>query len=296
MPGPYVIGVDCGTQSAKVVAYDVAGRAVAEGRRELQPMSRPRHGVAVHPDDDVWDVVAAACRAATAALPPDAEIAAAGPLRDPLLQGVPARGRLPRGAADQLDGRPRLPAVPPRRTRLSRTRRPAPGYLAHRLTGALRDTAANNILLQWPIDTDTWQWSDDAVALRHDSRVTREMLAELQLPGDVIGPLTAEASAATGLPAGTPVVQTANDKAVEALGAGTLGRADGARLARHLHRRDGARPREPQAPDPLLDELRLRPAPLPLREPRHPARDVDADVVPRPARRRGGRGGAAARA
>src|SRR6478735_2424679 len=76
--GPYVIGVDCGTQSAKVVAYDAAGRAVAEGRRELQPMSRPRHGVAFHPDDDVWESIAAACRAATAALPPHAEIAAAG--------------------------------------------------------------------------------------------------------------------------------------------------------------------------------------------------------------------------
>ena len=28
------------------------------------------------------------------------------------------------------------------------------GYLGHRLTGALRDSAANNILLQWPIDVD----------------------------------------------------------------------------------------------------------------------------------------------
>ena len=25
MPRPYVIGIDCGTQSAKVVVYDVAG-------------------------------------------------------------------------------------------------------------------------------------------------------------------------------------------------------------------------------------------------------------------------------
>src|SRR5262249_44502175 len=96
------------------------------------------------------------------------------------------------------------------------------GYLAHRLTDELRDTAANNILLQWPIDTDTWQWSDDD-ALYERFAVTREMLAELQLPGAGIGRATAEAAEAPGPPAGLPVVQTANDKAVEALGAGTLG-------------------------------------------------------------------------
>jgi sugar (pentulose or hexulose) kinase len=96
------------------------------------------------------------------------------------------------------------------------------GYLAHRLTGQPKDTAANNILLQWPIDTDSWRWSDDA-ALYEQLGVTREMLFELQLPGDVIGPLTAAASAATGIPVGLPVVTTANDKAVEALAAGSLG-------------------------------------------------------------------------
>ena len=96
------------------------------------------------------------------------------------------------------------------------------GYLAHRLTGRFSDTAANNILLQWPIDTDTWQWSEDDALLR-EFDVTREMLLELQLPGEVIGPLTAEAAVATGLPAGIPVVTTANDKAVETLGTGPLG-------------------------------------------------------------------------
>ena len=99
-------------------------------------------------------------------------------------------------------------------------------HLAHRFTGALRDTAANNILLQWPIDTDTWQWSDDP-ALFERFKVTREMLVELQMPGDVAGYVTAEAAAATGIPAGLPVVATANDKAVEALGAGSLGERTG---------------------------------------------------------------------
>jgi sugar (pentulose or hexulose) kinase len=93
--------------------------------------------------------------------------------------------------------------------------------MTHRFTGQFRDTAANNIEIQWPIDSDTWQWSDDPAVLEH-WKIPREMLVELQLPGDVAGFVTAEAAAATGLPAGVPVVQTANDKAVEALGAGSL--------------------------------------------------------------------------
>ena len=96
------------------------------------------------------------------------------------------------------------------------------GYLTHRFTGERRDSAANNILLQWPIDTDTWQWSDDP-ALFDEFNVTREMLFELQLPGDVAGYVTPEAAAATGIPEGLPVITTANDKAVEALGSGSLG-------------------------------------------------------------------------
>ena len=48
------------------------------------------------------------------------------------------------------------------------------------------------------------------------------MLFDLVLPGAVLGPLTPSAAAATGLPAGTSIVATANDKAVEMLGAGTL--------------------------------------------------------------------------
>ncbi len=41
-------------------------------------------------------------------------------------------------------------------------------------------------------------------------------------PGAVLGAVTADAAVATGLPVGLPVVATANDKAVEALGCGLL--------------------------------------------------------------------------
>jgi len=222
MSGPYLIGVDGGTQSSKVVVVDAAGTVLSEGRQPLRPPSRPRHGVVLHPDDDLWDSIAAASRQALAGFGGDpgqivgvglctircckAFLRADGSLAQPVLSWMDDRAYQPYRPAD--------PAVAWATT--------SSGYLTHRFTGELRDSAANNILLQWPIDTDTWQWSDDPV-LYQQFNVRRESLVELQLPGEIAGYVTAEAAAATGIPAGLPVVTTANDKAVEALGAGSLG-------------------------------------------------------------------------
>jgi sugar (pentulose or hexulose) kinase len=222
MTGPYLIGIDCGTQSAKVVVFDASGKAVARGQQLLQPMSHPRHGVAFHPGDDLWDSIVAASRQAMAEFTGDpADIVGVGlcPIRC-CKAFLTADGALVEPVISWMDDRAYQPYVPTdSEFRYATT---TTGYLARRLTGQLKDTAANNILLQWPIDTDSWQWSDDP-ALYEQFGVTRAMLFELQQPGDVIGPLTEQAAAATGIPAGTPVVATANDKAVEMLGSGTLG-------------------------------------------------------------------------
>jgi sugar (pentulose or hexulose) kinase len=220
--GPFLIGVDCGTQSAKVVVYDAAGNAVARGQQALQPMSRPRPGVATHPGDDLWVSIAAASRQALAAFDGDtSEIVGVGlcPIRC-CKAFLRADGSLIEPVISWMDDRAYQPYVPNDRTLAYATT--ASGYLAHRFTGEFKDTAANNILMQWPIDTDTWQWSDD-VALYERFGMKRDMLFELQMPGDVIGGVTPEAAEATGIPAGVPVVETANDKAVEMLGAGSLG-------------------------------------------------------------------------
>ena len=222
MDGPYLVGVDCGTQSAKVVVYDAAGIAVARGQHTLQPMSRPRHGVAIHPDDDLWrSIASASSRALDAFTGNPEEIVGVGlcPIRC-CKAFLKADGSLAEPVISWMDDRAYQPYVPDNAdVRFATT---ASGYLAHRFTGEFKDTAANNILLQWPIDTDTWQWSDDP-ALYEQLGVTRAMLFELQMPGDVIGTVTPEAAAATGIPAGVPVVATANDKAVEMLGSGSLG-------------------------------------------------------------------------
>ncbi|HEY5663426.1 MAG TPA: FGGY-family carbohydrate kinase [Ilumatobacter sp.] len=222
MAGPYLIGVDCGTQSAKVVVYDAGGNPVATGRHPLRPMSRPRHGVAVHPDDDLWTAICAASRTAMAGFAGDpAEIAGVGLCTIRCCKTfLAADGSLIEPVISWMDDRAYqayLPDDPALRYATTSS-----GYLGHRFTGRLCDTAANNIALQWPIDTDTWRWSDDPASFERYG-VTPDLMVDLVMPGDVIGPVTAAAAAATGIPAGVPVVATANDKAVEMLGTGPLG-------------------------------------------------------------------------
>jgi sugar (pentulose or hexulose) kinase len=95
------------------------------------------------------------------------------------------------------------------------------GYVTYRMTGHLRDTAGNYQGV-WPIDQKTWRWSADPQSCA-DTGMRPEQLFSLVDPGELLGHVTPEAAALTGLPAGLPVFATSNDKAVEALGCGLSG-------------------------------------------------------------------------
>ena len=221
MQGRYIIGVDNGSQSTKVVVYDLQGNAVSEGRQVLRPANRPRPGVVEHPDDDLWDSIIAASQQALARFAGDPrEIIGVGLCTIRCCKAfLKADGSLAEPVMSWMDTRAYQPYVPddPAVARATTSS----GYITHRFTGEFRDTAANSILLQWPIDTDTWQWSLDP-ALHRQFNLRRDMLFDLLMPGAVAGHVTVAAAAATGIPAGLPVVVTANDKAVEALGSGSL--------------------------------------------------------------------------
>jgi sugar (pentulose or hexulose) kinase len=217
----YIIGVDGGSQSSKVVIFDLQGNIISEGRQVLRPMSRPRNGIVEHPDDDLWDSIVAASRQAMAAF--------AGDPHDIIGVGLctirceraflKADGSLAAPVMSWMDTRAYQPYVHDNPETAYVTT--SSGYITYRFTGQLNDTAANNLPEPWPIDTDTWQWSEDPAVFEHWN-VPRAMLFNLQLPGDIAGYLTEAAAAALGMPAGLPVVVTANDKAVEALGSGSL--------------------------------------------------------------------------
>ncbi|WP_159570959.1 FGGY-family carbohydrate kinase [Curtobacterium sp. 18060] len=216
----YLVGIDNGSQSSKVTVFDERGVVVAEGRVPLRPNHTPAPGVVEHPDDDLWDSVAAACRIAMAAFRGDpSEIVGVGLCTIRFCRAVlRADGSLAQPVMSWMDARVGQPFTAEHDDVAYVTT--SSGYVGHRLTGAFRDTAANYQGM-WPIDTDTWRWATDDAAYAATG-MQRSQLLELVDPGEVLGTVTAAASKATGLPVGLPVVATANDKAVEALGCGLL--------------------------------------------------------------------------
>ena len=95
------------------------------------------------------------------------------------------------------------------------------GFLAHRLSGRFVDSVGCQVgyvpfdyrRLRWAGPRD-WKWQAIPIG--------RELLPELVPPGQQMGEITRAAAESTGIPAGTPLIAGAADKACEALGAGCI--------------------------------------------------------------------------
>ena len=214
---PCVVAIDNGSQSTKALIVDDLGRVRASARVGLRPYESPAPGRSVHPDDDVWDSIANACRILMQRYDGDpGDIVGAGLCTIRFCRALlTADGELAEPLLSWMDDRVGRPLVPtPGVARVTTSS----GYIAHRLTGRFVD-AASNYQGVWPIDQQTWRWSADPAAFT-DTGMPPHMLSELKDPGELLGHVTAEAARETGLPEGLSVYATGNDKAVEALGAG----------------------------------------------------------------------------
>ncbi|AVH55003.1 MULTISPECIES: FGGY-family carbohydrate kinase [Streptomyces] len=214
----YFIGIDNGSQSSKVSVFDEHGHVVSVARRALRPYDTPRPGVVEHPDDDLWTSIGAAAGEAMAAFPGDpADIVGVGLCTIRFCRAVlKADGTLAQPVMSWMDARVSRPYE--RETPDAAYVTTSSGYITHRMTGQFRDTAANYAGM-WPLDSDTFDWKTDDAGIA-ELGLDRSMLFDLVQPGAILGTVTEAAAAHTGIPAGLPVVATANDKAVEALGCG----------------------------------------------------------------------------
>ena len=94
------------------------------------------------------------------------------------------------------------------------------GWHHFKLTGEFKDSSAAQIgyipfnyrTKRWATKWD-WRWQATGIQ--------RGQLPELVEPGSVVGYITQEAAAQTGIPEGLPVIASAADKACEVLGSGT---------------------------------------------------------------------------
>lgn len=94
-------------------------------------------------------------------------------------------------------------------------------WLTWCLTGELKDSCGS-IVGYLPYDYKRQNWAKPSDLKWKLLSATREMMPELVKPGEQLGVVSADAAELTGLPAGLPVIAAASDKACEVLGAGAL--------------------------------------------------------------------------
>ncbi|MFN7665586.1 MAG: FGGY-family carbohydrate kinase [Inhella sp.] len=251
-----LLSLDLGTQSVRALLYDLRGHLVGRAQQVFTDYQRPEPGWMTHDADGFWQAAAACCRRLWAEgheanrgagvavttqrgslVPVDAQGRALSPAviwldqrratqLPPLAPWWRAAFRLAgvRGTMDALQRDAEVnwwaqhePAL------LARTHRflLLSGFLHLRLTGEFADSIGSQVAYL-PFDyrrhawARSWDWHWQALALRPDQVPT------LHPVGAPIGTVTAAAAQATGLPAGTPVLAGAADKACEVLGAGAL--------------------------------------------------------------------------
>ena len=217
----YIIGIDGGTQSTKVSIFDLEGNIICEEKSTLAPLYIPDADTAEHPGDDLWDSLKGTCKRLMTRFegnPMDILGIGLGSIRC-CRTYLDKNGMLLSPVINWMDKRLEKPYTGDIKgfQYISTTT----GYLTVRLTGELKDTAANYEGIYGPFNKETWSWSKIAEDYK-PFNITRKNVFDLVMPGEQLGFITKGAAKATGLPERCPVIATANDKAAEGIGAGII--------------------------------------------------------------------------
>ena len=251
MAADLILAIDSSTTACKALAWDRRGRVVAEGRASIA-LENPEPDGWEQDAEDWWRAFCEACRALTAQLDPSRLAAVCithqretfvvtdadgRPLRPALVwmdaraaqQVERAKAELGAERLHQLSGKPActtpslyklmylLEREPGLRTASARVL-DVHALLVWRLTGrcATSLAAADPLGL---VDMERRSWSQPLCQL---AGIATSSLPELVEPGTPIAAVTAEAAAASGLPAGLVVVAGAGDGQCAGLGAGIV--------------------------------------------------------------------------
>jgi sugar (pentulose or hexulose) kinase len=257
MSNDYILSIDNGTQSIRALLFDLHGNIVAKSQVHFEAYYSEQPGWAEHDPEDYWQALCTACRKlwAQTDIPRASIKGVAVTTQRGTVINLDKAGKPLRPAILWLDQRrttelPRLPALWRAAFKLAgvgdtirfflgeaeanwiRANQPEiwdktdkflllSGYLNYRLCGRYIDSSGSQVgyvpfdykRLNWAGVRD-WKWQ--ALPIR------REMLPELVPPGTIMGTIDAQAALDTGIPAGTPLIAAAADKACEVIGAGCL--------------------------------------------------------------------------
>jgi sugar (pentulose or hexulose) kinase len=251
MSEKYIIGIDSGTQSTRAIMYDSKGVRIARGAADHPRMLSPHQGWAEHGVNDIWEALRTAVaemfahfkgnaadiigigissqRSCCLALDKDGKL-----LYNPISwlderwrMNVPSLGQVVNSSPDPLYQlfwpyyskanwfKFNVPEVYEKAAKYLGVS----GYIGYKLTGGFYESISNS--MGWPYDVINWKAFDGDVEIESVG-MRRDQVAEPVLAGTIIGKITPEAAAATGLPEGCPVSAGAADKQCELLGAGAV--------------------------------------------------------------------------
>ena len=257
MPAENLLAIDNGTQSVRALLFDPRGNLLAKQRVPIQPYYSEGPGLAEQDPDVFWNAVCQACQGLWQQPGVDRSSIAAVALttqRSTLInvdrEGKPLRpaihwldqrathGLKPVsgfwGVAFALAGATETVAYLQSEAEVNWIRKYQPeiweqthkflllsGYLTHKMTGRFVDSVGAQVGYI-PFDYKSQKWAGKFDWKWQAVPMDPAVLPELVPPGQPLGEITAEASAATGIPAGLKLIAAAADKACEVIGAGAL--------------------------------------------------------------------------
>ncbi len=250
-----LLAIDHGTQSVRALLFDLQGMLVAKTQVPIEAYFSRQPGWAEQNPEYFWSSLCAACQgvwtqadrervagvALTAQRATVINVDGAGrPLRPAILWLDQRRtlGQHPVGGlwgmAFQLAGQSETIAYIQAEAECNWIRTHEPdiwaqthkylllsGYLTFKLTGHFVDSVGCQVGYL-PFDYKTQRWAASWDWKWRVAPIDPACLPELIAPAQPLGTVSAAAAAATGIPAGLPLIAAAADKACEVLGAGAF--------------------------------------------------------------------------
>ncbi|NTW08343.1 MAG: carbohydrate kinase [Anaerolineaceae bacterium] len=252
-----LLAIDHGTQSARALLFDPQGNLLAKERVPIEPYYSTAPGLAEQDPAVFWNALCSACKGLFKQKGVDTSSIAAvalttqrstminldadgKPLRPAIVwldqrraEGMPPVGGL-WGAAFKVAGASDTVAYlqaeaeanwistnQPEIWKSTRHYLFLSGYLVHLLTGRFVDSVGSQVGYV-PFDYKSQRWASSSDWKWQAIPLDPALLPELISQGQELGRITPEAAAATGIPAGLPLIAAAADKACEVIGAGSL--------------------------------------------------------------------------
>lgn len=253
----YLLTIDNGTQSVRALVFDTDGQLVAKSKVDIEPYYSEHPGWAEQSLDYLWQQVCTACQQLWEKLPFDRNQikAMAITTQRATVVNVDKNGTPLRPAIIWLDQR-RSEGLSPlggpwellfralgEKDTLDYFRSQAEcnwisvnepevwqrthkylllsGFYNYKFTGRFVDSVASQVGYL-PFDFKRFDWSKSYDWKWRALPVKRHMLPDLVAPGKQLGVVTEQASQASGIPTGLPVISAGADKACEVIGSGCL--------------------------------------------------------------------------